>query len=67
MTQPLRPHLLTTGLSNHLVLLVDDINPLGICSLTLFRHPLKPSILARCNPARWLINECFSKIFIVCV
>ncbi|MNV71218.1 hypothetical protein D3C71_1642270 [compost metagenome] len=50
MTQPLSTHLLATGLSNHFILLVDDINPLGICSLTLFRHPLKPSILARCIP-----------------
>ncbi len=57
MAQPLSPHLLTTGLSNHLVLLVDDINLLGICSLNLFCHTLKPSIFMR-GASGTLVNQC---------
>ncbi len=66
MTQPLGTHLLTTGLSNHFVLLVDDINPLGICSLILFRHPVKPSFLGAMHAAHGLCFNYFWYVPLLC-
>ncbi len=64
-----KPDFLSISPNNKIPAIVDQQPVDGGAPISLFEVPpsSKTFYFGAMHPARWLINECFSKIFIVCV